>query len=148
HEIELRALPEDQRGAVIERVRKEIQSELDPLESLPAPNRTDRTRRDELRGILRRGINLADRAWEAAISWERGHYGQLLQGEYLLAEVRRLFGTGNVPEWLRPLVMDYAGMRYHTAHGSYYSPVRLLYVIQDSHGIYDQERAARDAANS
>ncbi len=120
HEIELRSLPEDQRGDVIERVRREIQSELTRLEALPAPTRADRARIEELQGLLRRGMARAQRAWEAAVSWERGHHGQSLQGEQLLAEVRRLFGTGHVPEWLQPMVLDYAGMRYRSAHRTNY----------------------------
>jgi hypothetical protein len=146
HEIELEALPEDQRGAVIERVQREIQSELTRLEALPAPTRAHRARIDELRGILRRGMIRAQRAWAAAVSWERAHHGQSLQGEQLLAEVRRLFQTRHVPEWLRPMVLDYAGMRYRSAHGSYYSPVRLLYLIEDARGTYARERSARVAA--
>jgi hypothetical protein len=53
-----------------------------------------------------------------------------LTGDALMAEVRRLFDTEAVPDWLEPLVLDYAGMRYGKAHGSYYSPVRLLHLVE------------------
>ena len=55
-----------------------------------------------------------------------------LAGETLMAEVQRLFDTEGVPDWLEPLVLDYAGMRYDNAHGSYYSPVRLLHFVEQA----------------
>ena len=57
---------------------------------------------------------------------------EALAGDALMAEVRRLFDTTAVPDWLEPLVLDYAGMRYASAHGSYYSPVRLLHLVEQA----------------
>ena len=69
-----------------------------------------------------------------------------LKDDALMAEVKRLLATKGAPEWLGPLVLDYAGMRYKSAHGSYYSPVRLVYFYEQAKGTWASEAAKENAA--
>ena len=75
-----------------------------------------------------------------------------LKDAALMAEVRRLLGTKGAPDWLGPLVLDYAGMRYKSAHGSYYSPARLLYFLEKAKGTWtaaaEKETAAAQEAHT
>jgi hypothetical protein len=65
-------------------------------------------------------------AARATAQWE----SEQIPGDKLLDEVDRLFGTKEVPEWLRSIVPWFAGMKYVSAHGSWYSARHLLYVMQ------------------
>ncbi len=69
-----------------------------------------------------------------------------LKDDALMAEVKRLLATKGAPDWLGPLVLDYAGMRYKSAHGSYYSPVRLVYFLEQAKGTWAAEAAKENAA--
>jgi hypothetical protein len=79
-----------------------------------------------------------------------------LSGADLANEVERLLKSSVTPEWLRDIVRDYAGMRYYrdyakkegsSAHGSYYNPVRLLYIIKRESGDWLKAREAEAQAD-
>jgi hypothetical protein len=67
--------------------------------------------------------------------WE----ARLLAGGNVWKEVQRHFAGGRVPEWFKPMVQHYTGMRYLSAHGHYHSPRRLLYVL-----AFQEAEAAAD----
>jgi hypothetical protein len=81
-----------------------------------------------------------------------------LSGADLANEVERLLKSSITPEWMRDIVRDYAGMRYYrdyakksgsSAHGSYYNPARLLYIIKRESGDWlkaREEQAKADLA--
>jgi hypothetical protein len=130
-EIELGDLTDPaERQKAVERTRAAMQQEVDRLKALPEPTPEELARVKELEATLAKGAASEARAWEDAVRWERDHGADALAGDALMAEVRRLFGTKGVPDWLEPLVLDYAGMRYASAHASYYSPVRLLHFVE------------------
>jgi hypothetical protein len=135
----------DEIAATVEQTRAAMQAELARLDGLGAHTKDEAAKVRELAKIVERGVKLAD-----ALRWRRERpIGDTLSGDELMAEVTRLFGTDAVPDWLEPLVLDYAGMRYRSAHRSYYSPVRLLYLIEDQRGTWAAQRAAdQDAAKA
>src|SRR4051794_33251366 len=69
-----------------------------------------------------------------------------LAGDALLSEVTRLFDSSVAPAWLRDMVLDYAGMRYKSAHGSYFNPIPLVVLILREGGGLEKSRAADDEA--
>jgi hypothetical protein len=78
-----------------------------------------------------------------------------LSGADLAKEVERLLKSSVTPEWLRDIVRDYTGMRYYRdfakkagpgAHGSYYNPVRLLYIIKRESGDWLKAREGEATA--
>jgi hypothetical protein len=86
-----------------------------------------------------------------------------LSGPSLQKEVDRLLASSVVPSWLKDQVRDYAGMRYyqdptidtrkHGAHTSYYSAVRLIYVVKREAGDWtraraEERKAAQDAVEA
>lgn len=145
-EIELGDMTDPaERLKVVEQTRTAMQAELDGLKAIAAPSKAEAARIKVLQETLKRGATSADAAWRDAVEWERAHRGEQLAGAQLMGEVRRLFATSAVPDWLEPLVLDYAGMRYKSAHGSYYSPVRLLYLIERQKGTWTTARADETA---
>ena len=142
-EIELMEMTDpDQVEAAAAETRAAMQQELDRLENLGVQSEGELAKVKELTKILERGVALAD-----ALRWRRGHPSdETLGGGELMAEVKRLFGTSAVPDWLEPLVLDYSGMRYKSAHRSYYSPVRLLYVIDAQRGTWAAARESEQKA--
>ena len=79
-----------------------------------------------------------------------------LSGADLANEVERLLKSSVTPDWLRDIVRDYAGMRYYrdyanksgsSAHGSYYNPVRLLFIIKRESGDWLKAREAEAEAD-
>jgi hypothetical protein len=146
-EIELRDLTDPAaRQKVIDETRAAMEAEIKRLKTLTAPSKKDLARIAELEAVLKRGSASGAKAFEDAVNWERRHRADPLAGAALMAEVKRLFGTTAVPDWLEPLVLDYAGMRYKTAHGSYYSPARLLYIIERARGTWTKAAAEETAA--
>jgi hypothetical protein len=130
-EVELRDLTDPKaRQQVIDDWRKAIQSQIDALKGLSELSKQDKERIAALEAALKRSQASAAQAFEEAVNWEREHRADPLAGAALLAEVKRLFGTKGVPDWLESMVLDYAGMRYKSAHGSYFNPVRLLFIIE------------------
>jgi hypothetical protein len=86
-------------------------------------SKADKERLTHLNTLI--GIAKYD-APRAAAQWE----SEQIPGDKLLDEVDRLFGTGEVPAWLRSIVPWFAGMKYVSAHGSWYSARHLLYAMQ------------------
>jgi hypothetical protein len=158
-ELELRDLTDPKaRQQVIDDTRKAMQAEIDTLkadvEKLQAPDaKPDKTllqakqgRMKVLEATLKRGEASVAQAFEDAVQWERDHRADPLAGAALLAEVQRLFGTKAVPDWIKQMILDYAGMRYKSAHGSYSNPVRLLFIIERARGTWKTAREAETAA--
>ena len=148
-EIELGDLTDPaERQKVIDTTRAGMQKELTALKALTDPKPKDTARIKALEATLAAGAT-SSRAWDEAVRWERDHRADDMAGAALMAEVRRLFGTKGVPDWLEPMVLDYAGMRYKSAHGSYYSPVRLLYFVEKHKGTWAAAaKAESDAATA
>ena len=147
-EIELAEITDPvERQKVIDQTRAAMQKELDRLKALAEPSKQEATRVKELEVALKKGATDSSRAFNDAIRWEREHRTDGMAMDKLLDEVRRLFGTSGVPDWLEPMVLDYAGMRYKSAHGSYYSPVRLLWFVERYKGTWDTARTT-DAADA
>ena len=85
-----------------------------------------------------------------------------LSGPSLQKEVDRLLASTAVPPWLKDQVRDYAGMRYyqdpkagrrHGAHTSFYSAVRLIYILKGESGDWtkaraEERKAAQDALDA
>lgn len=146
-EIELSDLTDPaERQKVIDATRAGMQKEIDRLKALTEPTAKDSARIKGLEAALAKGAQSAGRAWEDAVAWERDHRTDAMAGDALMTEVRRLFGTKGVPDWLEPMVLDYAGMRYKSAHGSYYSPVRLLYFVERNKGTWAAAAAKETTA--
>jgi hypothetical protein len=158
-ELELRDLTDPKaRQQVIDDTRKAMQGEVDKLkaelEQLQAPNakpeknlvQTKQARVKVLEATLKRGQGSVAQAFEDAVQWERAHRTDPLAGATLLAEVKRLFGTKAVPDWIEQVVLDYAGMRYKSAHSSYFNPVRLVFLIERARGTWTKAREAETAA--
>jgi hypothetical protein len=120
------------RQPVIDATRKAMKAEVERLEKLTTP---DEKRIKQLKAVLDSPANTA-KAYDEAVAWERQHRTDGLAGPALLAEVKRLFGAGAAPKWLESMVLNYAGMRYDSAHESYYSPVRLLYFLERARGTF------------
>jgi hypothetical protein len=141
-EIELGDMTDPaERKKLVDSTRAAMQQEIEKLKSSASPSKKDLARIKELELILKRGESNGDKAWRDAVDWERKHHADPLAGDKLMEEVKRLFGTSGVPDWLKPMVLDYSGMRYKSAHGSYYSPVRLLYLIERQRGTWSKARA-------
>ena len=139
-EIELADVTDPaERQKVVAATRAAMQKEIDKLRQKTDATPKDAARIKELEATLARGTSSATKAWDDAVRWEREHRTDELAGDALMTEVKRLFGTKGVPDWLEPLVLDYAGMRYKSAHGSYYSPVRLLYFLEREKGTWAAE---------
>jgi hypothetical protein len=73
-----------------------------------------------------------------------------LSGDVLMSEIERLFAAGVAPAWLKDMVIDYSGMRYKSAHGSYFNPRSLVLLIKRESGEIaksktDQETAEKEA---
>jgi hypothetical protein len=146
-ELELRDLTDPAaRKQVIEQTRAAMQAEIDKLKALPEPSKQDQARIAELESVLKRGQASTDKAFEDAVSWERRNRADPLAGAALMTEVKRLFGSGSVPAWLQPMVLDYAGMRYKSAHNTYFSPVRLWFMLQRARGNWTKARETDTAA--
>jgi hypothetical protein len=146
-ELELRDLTDPAaRKQAIEQTRAAMQAEVDKLKALAEPTKQDQARTAQLESVLKRGQASTDRAFEDAVAWERNHRADPLAGQTLMAEVKRLFGSGSVPAWLQPMVLDYAGMRYKSAHNTYFSPVRLWFVLQRGRGTWTKARETETAA--
>jgi hypothetical protein len=162
-EIELADVTDSaERQKVIEATRAGMQKEIERLKALTEPTAKDTARIKALEAGLAKGAQSAGKAWDDAVAWEREHRTDAMAGDALMAEVKRLFGTKGVPDWLEPMVLDYAGMRYKSAHGSYYNPVRLLYFVErhkgtwaaaatkettDANEAYEKKKAEWDAAD-
>ena len=145
-ELELRDLTDPKaRQQVIDETRKAMQAEIDKLKALKDPSKADQTRIGAIEAALKRGQASTEKAFDEAVRWEREHRADPLSGAALLTEVRRLFGTKAVPDWLESMVLDYAGMRYKSAHGSYFSPVRLVFIIERERGTWTKAREAETA---
>jgi hypothetical protein len=69
-----------------------------------------------------------------------------LTGDTLMAEIERLFNAGVAPAWLKDMVIDYSGMRYKSAHGSYFNPRSLVLLIKRESGEIAQSKADQEAA--
>jgi hypothetical protein len=145
-EVELRDLTDPKaRQQVIDDWRKATQSQIDALKSLSELSKQDKDRIAALEAALKRSQASAAQAFEEAVKWEREHRADPLAGAVLLAEVKRLVGTKGVPDWLESMVLDYAGMRYKSAHGSYFNPVRLLFIIERERDTWKKAREAETA---
>ncbi|MCP3138163.1 eCIS core domain-containing protein [Pyxidicoccus xibeiensis] len=74
----------------------------------------------------------------AILKWKLQHYTRQLKDmshEQLLREIQTLFDKDDgtrYPEWVRYAVIHLSGMRYASAHGSWYSPQRLLQLLKTS----------------
>jgi hypothetical protein len=146
-ELELRDLTDPAaRKQVIAETRAAMQAEINKLKALTEPTKQDQARIAELEAVLKRGQTAADQAFEDAVAWERRHRADPLAGAALMTEVKRLFGSGSVPAWLQPMLLDYAGMRYKSAHDTYYSPVRLWFVLQRARGAWTKARETETTA--
>ena len=145
-EIELRDFTaEADRGTVVKRVIAEMDAEI---ERLKAQTSSSKAAAEQLKALERRKQRdeaAGDKAWEDAVAWEAEHRADPLAGKELQAEVDRLIASKAVPGWVGPMVRDYVGMRYKSAHGSYLSPVRLLYAVQQEAGAWEKARAAESA---
>jgi hypothetical protein len=69
-----------------------------------------------------------------------------LTGDTLTAEVERLFNAGVAPAWLKDMVIDYSGMRYKSAHGSYFNPRSLVLLVKRESGEIAKSRTDQEAA--
>ncbi|MEY2440980.1 MAG: hypothetical protein QOJ46_406 [bacterium] len=141
-EIELRdfTAPADRAG-VIKRATDDMGAEIERLKSKPAFAGSAA----EIKALEKRKQHdqeAGDEAWKDAVEWELSHRGDPLAGAALQAEVDRLITSKAVPKWVGPMVRDYVGMRYKSAHGSYLSPVRLLYTVEDASGTWATARTA------
>lgn len=138
-EVELRDFTVDPkvRATVVEAARSAMAAEVAALKA--AADKRSASRIKELEETLKRDATTV-RAWDDAVRWEVAHRADPLAGEALTKEVQRLIAAGVAPDWLGPMVIDYAGMRYASGHGSYFSPVRLVYLIERSAGTWEQSR--------
>lgn len=144
-EIELRDLTDPKaRQQVIDETRKAMQAEIDRLKGLPEPSMQSKAIA-ALEATLKRGQASTEKAFEDAVKWEREHRADPLAGAALLTEVKRLFGTKAVPDWLEKMVLGFAGMRYQSAHGSYFSPVTLVFIVERARGTWTKAREAETA---
>lgn len=145
-EIELRDYTaKADRERVVEGVVTAIDREIERLKRDPATATTAAKEIKALEQRRTRDQRMGDRAWEDAVAWESTRGVDPLAGEELAAEVDRLIATDAVPKWVGPMVRDYAGMRYKSGHGSYFSPVRLVYAIEQARGAWTKSRADEDA---
>ncbi len=76
--------------------------------------------------MLAAGMSSPERMAQVVAEWE----STSLAADRVMGEVTRLFSTGEVPAWLQPLVPWFAGMKYKSAHGSWYSARHLVHVIE------------------
>jgi hypothetical protein len=137
--MELKEASEEQVKAAWDAVRKAMQAEVDRLAALPTPAKQDLAKKKELEAILKQGkLSLDQMAYKTG-EWE----ARLLAGGDVWKEVQRHFASGRVPDWFKPIVQHYSGMRYLSAHGFYHSPRRLLYVL-----AYQEAEAAAKAART
>ena len=118
-------------------VRIALQAEVDRITALPTPTNVDTAKKQEIEGILKRTKLSMDQMAYLTGEWE----ARLLSGASVAKEVERHFAAGTVPDWLKPMVQHYSGMRYQSAHGDYHSPRRLLYVL----AYQDAQIAAKTA---
>lgn len=87
----------------------------------------------ELRGYLGKSTAIAKKEVEAALN---AYLAELntLDEKQLMEKVNEVFeqyeDTGAFPLWLQGAVIRYSGMKYQSAHGSYYSPQKLLSIIK------------------
>ena len=123
--LELKEGGEEKAKAAWETVRAAMKTELDRLAALPTPTKEDTAKKRELERVLKQAKLSFDQMAYQTGEWE----ARLLAGGDVWKEVQRHFGGGRVPDWLKPIVQHYSGMRYLSAHGFYHSPRRLLYVL-------------------
>jgi hypothetical protein len=133
--MELKEAGEEQVKAAWDTVRKAMQAELDRLAALPTPTKEDAAKKKEIEGVLKQTKLSFDQMAYKSGEWE----ARLLAGGNIWKEVQRHFAAGRVPEWFKPMVQHYTGMRYLSAHGHYHSPRRLLYVL-----AFQEAEAAAD----
>jgi len=137
--MELKEASEEKVRAAWDEVRKAMQAEVERLAALPTPTKQDVGKKKELEAILKQSkLKLDEMAYRTG-EWE----ARLLAGGDVWKEVQRHFASGRVPEWFKPIVQHYSGMRYLSAHGFYHSPRRLLYVL-----AYQEAEAAGKAAKA
>jgi hypothetical protein len=95
---------------------------IDPKTKVQA----ERQRLAQLKAMLAASKAGPERMAQVVAEWESSN----LAPDKILDEITRLNGTGEVPEWLKPIVPWFAGMKYKSAHTSWYSARHLLYVIE------------------
>jgi hypothetical protein len=101
----------------------------------------------ELRGLLGPGPAVPNKEIQKSIE---GHLTKLLalDDKALLEEVKKLFtqysDTGAFPEWMQKVVVEYSGMKYKSAHGSFFSPQHLLTIIK-THQLNKADKDEKDA---
>jgi len=97
----------------------------------------------ELRGYLDKSAAVAKKAVQAALN---DYLAELntLDEKQLLEEVNAVFkqyeAIGAFPPWLKDAVITHSGMKYKSAHGSYFNPKRLLSIIK----VHELETADHD----
>jgi hypothetical protein len=69
-----------------------------------------------------------------------------LSGDVLMSEVDRLFAANVAPAWLKDMVIDYSGMRYKSAHSSYFNPRSLVLLVKRESGEIAQSKTDQEAA--
>jgi hypothetical protein len=137
--MELKEGSEEQTKAAWEAARKALQAEVDRIAALPTPTKADTAKKKEIEGILKQTKLSMDQMASMTGEWE----ARLLSGASVATEVQRHLGAGRVPAWLKPMIEQYSGMRYQSAHGDYHSPRRLLYVL-----AYGEAEAAAKTAKT
>lgn len=137
--MELKEGTPEQVTAAWETMQATLQAELDALDALPTPDAKDKAKKAELTGLLKKTKRTTEE-----MAWKLGELeARRLSGADVMKQVERHFGTGRVPDWLKPIVTQYTGIRYLSAHGSYHSPRRLLYVM-----AYQEAEDAAKAAKA
>ena len=87
----------------------------------------------EFRGYLGTSVAIAKKEVQAALNAYLADL-KVLDEKQLLEKVNEFFeqykDTDAFPAWLKDAVINYSGMKYKSAHGSYFSPKQLLLIIK------------------
>lgn len=125
--VELGALDTAARDTQIADLRQTIEQEIADLEALEHRTRDQNGELRELRGVLDRA-----RTTTGALDVLAERRAGAVDDAALLGEVRRGFGTMQLPDWAREAFLDVAGMRYASGHGSWYSARQLVAAIEEA----------------
>ncbi|MFJ8578344.1 hypothetical protein [Micromonospora sp. NPDC093277] len=135
--IELDQLDPVTKEATLEKILSEVRAEQAKLTGLGRKTPEETKRAQELEAMLKRAERDAATKLAVAKQWRSKHAtpGQSLAA--LETEITRLGLELGLPDWVATAMIEFAGMRYgrtdqgggKSAHGSYYSPQRLLWAL-------------------
>lgn len=135
--IELERLDPTAKEAALGKIVDEMRAEQTRLAGLEKRTPDETRQAKNLDAMLKRAEQDAAKKLAVAKQWRSKHAAPGQSGASLEAEVTRLGTELGLPDWAATAVIEFAGMRYgrtdtgggKSAHGSYYSPQRLLWAL-------------------